>query len=84
MISCGARGSSIIRLHDFSNVLLVYHLCYSFGGTPFKRSIESPSAWKSPWFINSFLPCPRIDTEITIQVIEVRKMQNLTLHASSF
>ncbi|KAH7524207.1 hypothetical protein FEM48_Zijuj06G0094700 [Ziziphus jujuba var. spinosa] len=38
-----------------------------FGSTPFKRSIESPSAWKSPWFINSFLPCPRIDTEITIE-----------------
>ncbi|GLT48230.1 hypothetical protein SLA2020_218690 [Shorea laevis] len=27
-----------------------------FGETPFKRSIDSPSAWKSPWFINSFLP----------------------------
>ncbi|GKV03397.1 hypothetical protein SLEP1_g15705 [Rubroshorea leprosula] len=27
-----------------------------FGDTPFKRSIESPSAWKSPWFINSLLP----------------------------
>ncbi|KAF5461597.1 hypothetical protein F2P56_017677 [Juglans regia] len=40
-----------------------------FGGTPFKRSIESPSAWKSPWFINSFLPGPRVDTEITIEDI---------------
>lgn len=40
-----------------------------FGGTPYKRSIESPSAWKSPWFINSFLPGPRIDTEITIEDI---------------
>ncbi|KAE8682660.1 Myb-related protein 3R-1 [Hibiscus syriacus] len=38
-----------------------------FGDTPFKRSIESPSAWKSPWFINSFVPGPRIDTEITIE-----------------
>ncbi|XP_050263638.1 transcription factor MYB3R-1-like isoform X2 [Quercus robur] len=40
-----------------------------FGGTPFKRSIESPSAWKSPWFINSFLPGPRVDTDITIEDI---------------
>ncbi|KAG7965910.1 hypothetical protein I3843_08G024600 [Carya illinoinensis] len=40
-----------------------------FGGTPFKRSIESPSAWKSPWFINSFLPGPRVETEITIEDI---------------
>nr|URY18752.1 MYB protein [Zanthoxylum bungeanum] len=40
-----------------------------FGDTPFKRSIESPSAWKSPWFINTFLPGPRVDTEITIEDI---------------
>ncbi|KAJ4842978.1 hypothetical protein Tsubulata_017448 [Turnera subulata] len=39
------------------------------GETPFKRSIESPSAWKSPWFMNSFLPGPRIDTEISIEDI---------------
>nr|GMC49108.1 myb-related protein 3R-1-like [Ipomoea batatas] len=40
---------------------------YRFGETPFKRSIESPSAWKSPWFINSFLSSPRVDTEITLE-----------------
>ncbi|XVE53715.1 hypothetical protein DITRI_Ditri03aG0024800 [Diplodiscus trichospermus] len=40
-----------------------------FGETPFRRSIESPSAWKSPWFINSFVPGPRIDTEISIEDI---------------
>ncbi|KAJ6994907.1 transcription factor MYB3R-1-like [Populus alba x Populus x berolinensis] len=40
-----------------------------FGDTPFKRSFESPSAWKSPWFINSFVPGPRIDTEISIEDI---------------
>lgn len=40
-----------------------------FGETPFKRSIESPSAWKSPWFINSFVPGPRVDTEISIEDI---------------
>ena len=42
-----------------------------FGETPFKRSIESPSAWKSPWFLNSFLPGPRVDTDITIEVAKV-------------
>ncbi|POO03932.1 GAMYB transcription factor [Trema orientale] len=40
-----------------------------FGETPFKRSIESPSAWKSPWFINSFIAGPRVDTDITIEDI---------------
>ncbi|KAL3498418.1 hypothetical protein ACH5RR_041150 [Cinchona calisaya] len=41
-----------------------------FGETPLKRSIESPSAWKSPWFFNTFLPGPRVDTDITIEDIE--------------
>ncbi|CAJ1973866.1 unnamed protein product [Sphenostylis stenocarpa] len=41
--------------------------CSIFGGTPFRKSIESPSAWKSPWFINTLLGSPRIDTEITIE-----------------
>ncbi|KAK4422281.1 Transcription factor R-4 [Sesamum alatum] len=40
-----------------------------FVETPFKRSIESPSAWKSPWFINTFVPGPRVDTDITIEDI---------------
>ncbi|XP_011090064.1 transcription factor MYB3R-1 isoform X2 [Sesamum indicum] len=40
-----------------------------FVETPFKRSIESPLAWKSPWFINTFVPGPRIDTDITIEDI---------------
>ncbi|WOG81393.1 hypothetical protein DCAR_0100540 [Daucus carota subsp. sativus] len=40
-----------------------------FGGTPFRRSIDSPSAWKSPWFMNSFVPGPRVDTDITIEDI---------------
>ncbi|MED6144230.1 hypothetical protein PIB30_013837 [Stylosanthes scabra] len=39
-----------------------------FGDTPFMKSIKSPSAWKSPWFINAtFLCSPRIATEIAIQ-----------------
>ncbi|KAJ8552138.1 hypothetical protein K7X08_028581 [Anisodus acutangulus] len=38
-----------------------------FGETPFKRSFESPSAWKSPWFMNSFLSSPRYDTELAFE-----------------
>ncbi|ESQ41110.1 hypothetical protein EUTSA_v10012583mg [Eutrema salsugineum] len=38
-----------------------------FCGTPFKRGLESPSAWKSPFYINSLLSSPRFDTEITIE-----------------
>ncbi|XP_050210842.1 transcription factor MYB3R-1 [Mercurialis annua] len=30
---------------------------------------ESPSAWKSPWFINSFKPGPKVDTDISIEDI---------------
>ncbi|EXB82278.1 Myb-related protein 3R-1 [Morus notabilis] len=66
--------------HDPSSVLMETVGCTAgrdatietfsiFGETPFKRSIESPSAWKSPWFINSFVPGPRIDTDITIEDI---------------
>ncbi|MED6110735.1 hypothetical protein PIB30_045596 [Stylosanthes scabra] len=48
-----------------------FETCNIFGDTPFRRSLESPSAWKSPWkspwFINTFLSSPRIDTEITIE-----------------
>ncbi|KAG8381864.1 hypothetical protein BUALT_Bualt05G0017100 [Buddleja alternifolia] len=40
-----------------------------FVETPLKRSMESPSAWKSPWFINTFVPGPRVDTDITIEDI---------------
>ncbi|XP_047340895.1 transcription factor MYB3R-1 [Impatiens glandulifera] len=40
-----------------------------FSETPFKLSIDSPSAWKSPWFINTFVPGPRVDTDITIEDI---------------
>ncbi|KAL4590722.1 hypothetical protein LXL04_003663 [Taraxacum kok-saghyz] len=41
--------------------------CGIFGETPLKRSFESPSAWKSPWF--AFLPGPSVDTDITIEDI---------------
>ncbi|KAG8375561.1 hypothetical protein BUALT_Bualt10G0113400 [Buddleja alternifolia] len=40
-----------------------------FVDTPFKRSLESPSAWKSPWFVNAFGPGPRVDADITIEDI---------------
>ncbi|CAK8570224.1 unnamed protein product [Lathyrus sativus] len=36
-----------------------------FGGTPFRKGFESPSAWKSPWFRNTFLCSP--NTEITME-----------------
>ncbi|XP_068647752.1 transcription factor MYB3R-4-like isoform X2 [Aristolochia californica] len=36
-----------------------------FGDTPgIKRGIESPSAWKSPWFMSPFIPGQRFDTDI--------------------
>ncbi|XP_019447483.1 PREDICTED: myb-related protein 3R-1-like isoform X2 [Lupinus angustifolius] len=38
-----------------------------FGSTPFRKSLESPSAWKSPWLFNTFMSSPRFDTEITIE-----------------
>ncbi|KAI3992646.1 hypothetical protein MKX01_007968 [Papaver californicum] len=54
--NCGIDG-------DTENISL-------FGGTPsIKKGFESPSAWKSPWFMNSFLPGPRVDTDITIEDI---------------
>uniref|UniRef100_A0A7N2KVY6 Uncharacterized protein n=1 Tax=Quercus lobata TaxID=97700 RepID=A0A7N2KVY6_QUELO len=31
-----------------------------------KRGIESPSAWKSPWFLSTFLP-PRVDADMTLE-----------------
>ncbi|XP_057810429.1 transcription factor MYB3R-1-like [Salvia miltiorrhiza] len=40
-----------------------------FVETPYKRTMDSPSAWKSPWFINNFGPGPRVDTDITIEDI---------------
>ncbi|KAE8687637.1 Aspartate aminotransferase 3 [Hibiscus syriacus] len=69
--------------------------CNMFGKTPLKISMESPSAWKSPWFINSFVPGPRIDTEITIEDIRyltsppsrsygaIRLMKQLSEHTTS-
>ncbi|XP_058114023.1 transcription factor MYB3R-1-like isoform X2 [Magnolia sinica] len=39
-----------------------------FSDTPgIKRGFESPSAWKSPWFMNSLLPGPRFETDITFE-----------------
>ncbi|WOL02182.1 Myb-related protein 3R-1-like isoform X2 [Canna indica] len=32
-----------------------------------KRGIESPSAWKSPWFMNSLLPGHRISSDISFE-----------------
>ncbi|GAB4854255.1 hypothetical protein Ancab_022842 [Ancistrocladus abbreviatus] len=41
------------------------------GETPFRRSIESPSAWKSPWFFNPLVPGPRFDADLTIEDIGI-------------
>ncbi|KAI3687084.1 hypothetical protein L1987_80775 [Smallanthus sonchifolius] len=38
-----------------------------FEETPLKKSLESPSAWMSPW--SSFVPGPILDTDITIEDI---------------
>ncbi|XP_042461517.1 transcription factor MYB3R-1-like isoform X2 [Zingiber officinale] len=39
-----------------------------FGDTPgIKRGIESPSAWKSPWFMNSLLPGHVISSDLTFE-----------------
>ncbi|EXB37516.1 Myb-related protein 3R-1 [Morus notabilis] len=45
---------------------------YMFGETPsFQRDLESPSAWKSPWFLQSFLPGPPgLDTDIPLQELD--------------
>ncbi|XXG45787.1 hypothetical protein AAC387_Pa02g0775 [Persea americana] len=43
-----------------------------FAETPgTKRGIESPSSWKSPWFMNSLLSGQRFDTEITFEDIGI-------------
>ncbi|KAG1330371.1 transcription factor MYB3R-1 [Cocos nucifera] len=60
-VSVEKHGSSIDM--DLENLNI-------FADTPgIKRGIESPSAWKSPWFMNSLLPGHRIDTEITFEDI---------------
>ncbi|KAK6944962.1 SANT/Myb domain [Dillenia turbinata] len=39
-----------------------------FGGTPgIKRGIESPSAWKSPWFMSAFLPGFGVGADVTAE-----------------
>ncbi|KAG2389966.1 Transcription factor [Vigna angularis] len=44
-----------------------FETCSIFGGTPFRKGLESPSAWKSPWFFNAFLSSPRLDNELTVE-----------------
>ncbi|XP_042477936.1 transcription factor MYB3R-1-like isoform X2 [Macadamia integrifolia] len=57
---CAETGGNGVDIESFS----------IFGNTPsIRRSIESPSAWKSPWFMNSFLPGSKVDTDITIEDI---------------
>ncbi|XWS17734.1 hypothetical protein CRYUN_Cryun33cG0092700 [Craigia yunnanensis] len=66
-VQCTNSSATLENLIDNAGIDAAIENYNIFGETPFKRSIESPSAWKSPWFINSFVPGPRIDTEITIE-----------------
>ncbi|XP_071704853.1 transcription factor MYB3R-1-like isoform X2 [Rutidosis leptorrhynchoides] len=64
--SMQSAPSSLISVENSANDTSVETFGI-FGETPLKRSFESPSAWKSPWF--SFLPGPRVDTDISIEDI---------------
>ncbi|XWS70339.1 hypothetical protein CRYUN_Cryun03dG0039500 [Craigia yunnanensis] len=66
-VQCTNSSATLENLVDNAGIDAGIENYNILGETPFKRSIESPSAWKSPWFINSFVPGPRIDTEITIE-----------------
>ncbi|XP_042001390.1 transcription factor MYB3R-1-like [Salvia splendens] len=50
-------------------------------GTPFKWSMECPSPWKSPWFGNTILPRPKVDTDITIEDIGYLSPRNRSYDA---
>ncbi|KAL4282823.1 hypothetical protein GQ457_16G001070 [Hibiscus cannabinus] len=68
-VQCTDSSETLDNLADNAGIDAATENYNIFAGTPFKRSIESPSAWKSPWFINSFIPGPRISTEIRIEDI---------------
>ncbi|GMJ15888.1 myb domain protein 3r-4, myb domain protein 3R4 [Hibiscus trionum] len=68
-VQCTNSSETLENLADNAGIDAATETYNIFAGTPFKRSIESPSAWKSPWFINSFIPVPRIGTEIKIEDI---------------
>ena len=57
-------------LSFLATMILFLLSIYRFCGTPFRRGLESPSAWKSPFYINSLLPSPRFDTDLTIEVLD--------------
>ncbi|XP_039012199.1 transcription factor MYB3R-1-like [Hibiscus syriacus] len=68
-VQCTNSSATLENLADNAGIDAATENYNIFAGAPSKRSIESPSAWKSPWFINSFIPGPRIDTEIKIDDI---------------
>ncbi|KAF3441924.1 hypothetical protein FNV43_RR15839 [Rhamnella rubrinervis] len=44
---------------------------HMFGETPgIKGDLKSPSAWKSPWFMNAFPHGPKINTDMTFEELE--------------
>lgn len=68
-LQCTNSSATLENLVDNAGTDSGTENCNIFGETPFKRSTESPSAWKSPWFLNSFVPGPKVDTEIIIEDI---------------
>ncbi|KAK9148765.1 hypothetical protein Scep_007522 [Stephania cephalantha] len=68
-IQCDSMSRSV-AVENAGNNADIESLSTCCGDTPvMKRGIESPSAWKSPWFMSSFVPGPRVDTDITIEDI---------------
>ncbi|KAL8139252.1 hypothetical protein V2J09_005273 [Rumex salicifolius] len=65
------NGESSRTLVSPSGPMMLENLANEFGIETNIRSIESPSAWKSPWFLNSFIPGSRFDTELTMEDIRL-------------
>jgi len=56
----------------------LYSSSSRFDDTPGrKRRIVSPSAWKSPLFINTALPGPRFDMDLTLEVVQSPLVANI-------
>jgi len=61
----------------------LYSSSSRFDDTPGrKRRIVSPSAWKSPLFINTALPGPRFDMDLTLEVVQSPLVANIVLSLS--
>nr|QRM13517.1 transcription factor MYB3R1 [Oxybasis glauca] len=71
-LSCGQSVSAVtsVMADSLINEVGAENLNI-FGGTPFRRSIESPSAWKSPWYFGSLVACSRFDADTMIEDIGI-------------